>query len=411
MNKPSEPGSRKHLDGIEALRGFAAMAILIFHLVWVGQVKLPSTIDFLKYYLGNGVPLFFVISAFSLGYGYLGRLNNAKSLTAFYLRRLFRIAPLFYFMFAVQLIELKYVYDMVRPVRDIIINMTFLFNFSPRLVDGIVPASWSIGIEMIFYFILPGYLILARGYLGAVLCLVLSIILATEWSATVLSIKDVNSSFAAHGFVIGMPYFCFGVLALHVFRSMTSGSLASNGQAIAYAMYGVSLVLLAALISNHTLLAGFAEHGVNVVQSSLWGLPFGLLVLAVAIHPIFILVNRLTLFWGRISYSLYLTHPGIVYFLQKMGLYDAIHRACQGIPTFSFLVSAVFTIVVISAVSWLTFKFIEAPGMALGRKLANGISSGIDKIPAALTPALELSAVPVAATTNARTASASDSRS
>lgn len=239
---------------------------------------------------------------------------------------------------------------------------------------------------------------MARSYLGAILCLVLSAILAVEWSATMLSVKEINPSYSAHGFAIGMPYFCFGLLALHVFRSITLGSLASNGRAIAYTMYVVSLVLIVALISNHSLLARFAEHGVNVVQSSLWGLPFALLVLAIAIHPIFILVNRLTLFWGRISYSLYLTHFGIVFFFQRMGLYEAIDRACHGIPTFSFLVSAGFTVAIVSAVSWLTFTLIEAPGMALGRKLAQGISPDLHGAPAALVPSLALSAVPTRAT-------------
>src|SRR5262249_36838716 len=110
------------------------------------------------------------------------------------------------------------------------------------------------------------------------------------------------------------------------------------------------------------------------------------------------------------SYSLYLTHPGIVYLFQKIGVYETIDRACQGIPSFSFSVSAAFTVAVISAVSWLTFTLIEAPGMALGRKLAQGISPGPDHAPAALAASLALSAVPVAAG-SARATSSSDARS
>ncbi len=369
MPNSADLASRDRLNGIEATRGFAALAIVIFHLVWIAQVKLPSTIDVLKYFLGFGVPLFFVISAFSLGYGYLGRLDRGEGIVPFYIRRLFRIGPLFYFMLVVQMLLAKFVYGVTYPLRDLLLNLTFLFNFSPRLVDGIVPASWSIGIEMIFYFILPGFLILARHYVGALIALILSITAAAEWSASSLAVKELNPSFAAHGFLLGMPYFCFGLLALHLYRSLERTKLPFDHRVVAYGIYFICPFAIAFLMFNGTVLGAFTEQGVNIVQSSLWGLPFGLLCVAIALHPIWILVNRLTLFWGRVSYSLYLTHPGIIFFFHRMGVYEEINRVCGGVPTFSFLVSATLTITVVSAISWVTFSMIEVPGMALGRRL------------------------------------------
>src|ERR1043165_1258688 len=139
--------ARNRLDGIEALRGFAALSIILFHVVWIAPVSLPKTIAVLKYFLGMGVPLFFVISAFSLAYGYLGRLDRGEGLVAFYVRRIARIAPLFYFMLAVHLVLAWFLYAQSYSLWDIVLNITFLFDLSPRLVDGIVPASWSIGID------------------------------------------------------------------------------------------------------------------------------------------------------------------------------------------------------------------------------------------------------------------------
>src|SRR4051812_47423816 len=143
---------RDRLEGIEALRGFAALSIILFHLIWIAHVKLPTTLDILKYYLGMGVPLFFVISAFSLSYGYLGRLDRGEGLVSFYIRRLARIAPLLYFMLAVHLALIWFVYGITHSLSTVVLNAAFLFNLVPPLVDGIVPASWSIGVEMMFYF-------------------------------------------------------------------------------------------------------------------------------------------------------------------------------------------------------------------------------------------------------------------
>jgi peptidoglycan/LPS O-acetylase OafA/YrhL len=289
----------------------------------------------------------------------------------------------------------KSIYDATYPLRDVLLNLTFLFNFSPRLVDGIVPASWSIGIEMIFYFIFPGFLILARYYLGCLIALVLSITAAAEWSASILVAKQVNPSFAAHGFLLGMPYFCFGLLALHLYRSLEHAKLPFDRRFITYGLYLIFPFTIAFLMFNSSVLSAFTEQGVNVVQSSLWGLPFGLLCVAIALHPLRLLVNPLTLFWGRVSYSLYLTHPGIIFFFYKMGLYEEISRVCRGVPTFSFSVSAMFTVTVLSAVSWVTFRVIEAPGMALGRRFARWRSVDAARMP--LTASTQVQAVPAPA--------------
>jgi peptidoglycan/LPS O-acetylase OafA/YrhL len=60
------------------------------------------------------------------------------------------------------------------------------------------------------------------------------------------------------------------------------------------------------------------------------------------------------------------------------GFYQAIARACGGIPSFTFPVSAAATIALASVVSWVTFTCVEAPGMALGRRIAqHGFRKGL----------------------------------
>src|SRR5205823_4795019 len=49
-------------------------------------------------------------------------------------------------------------------------------------------------------------------------------------------------------------------------------------------------------------------------------LAFGLITLSVALRPPVWLVNRVTVFLGRISFSLYLCHPVVVFFVKAIGV-------------------------------------------------------------------------------------------
>ena len=77
------------------LRGYASLAVVLIHIdlvflpVKAGALK--STIDSMNY----AVPLFFALSAFPLLYGYAPKLFEERSMVRFYVRRVFRIVPLF----------------------------------------------------------------------------------------------------------------------------------------------------------------------------------------------------------------------------------------------------------------------------------------------------------------------------
>lgn len=93
------PFKSHRLLGIESLRAYAALAIVFFHLHGVGKVGVPEYFGFIKTHFGFGVPLFFVVSAFSMAYGYCGKLSTESTVLNYFIRRLARIAPLFYLCF------------------------------------------------------------------------------------------------------------------------------------------------------------------------------------------------------------------------------------------------------------------------------------------------------------------------
>jgi len=118
---------KRLLSGIHGLRGLAAFAVVLYHLVHIGGIQTPAIFDFIKRDFGYSVHLFFILSAFSLMYSTEAKVNQPNWLTDYFIKRFFRIAPLFYFAI---------VYFIVFGLADknfinIILNLTFTFGFNP----------------------------------------------------------------------------------------------------------------------------------------------------------------------------------------------------------------------------------------------------------------------------------------
>ena len=108
-----------------------------------------------------------------------------------------------------------------------------------------------------------------------------------------------------------------------------------------------------------------------MIWNSIWGIPFGLICVGLALHPIGLLSNRVTSYLGKISYSLYLSHPTIVAYLGKFGVYVAIYQTITFSKRAAFFISLAVTMLIVAGVSSLTYRWIEAPGMQLGKKFLN----------------------------------------
>ena len=103
---------------------------------------------------------------------------------------------------------------------------------------------------------------------------------------------------------------------------------------------------------------------------------YGAFFLGLAISPITLIVNRVTKFLGKISYSLYLNHPTIVYLL--IPVYRIIYE--WPIPTtFKYLCAVSMTLSILIVASYLTYRFIEKPGIHLGKRfIQKSLATGGD---------------------------------
>jgi peptidoglycan/LPS O-acetylase OafA/YrhL len=366
----------ERLAGLDSLRAYAASAIIVFHMVRMPHVEAPPGFALIiNNYFGFGVPLFFVVSAFSLTFGYVERLNTRADIGAFYTRRFARIAPLFYFMLVFQLLCIFFKLGMTRSVDEVVASLTFTFNFIPRYVDGIVPASWSIGVEMVFYFVFPAIMVLARNAIGSICALILALFVAAQSYLDFTAAKDhLNENFIYHGFLSAVPYFAFGVLFYHFFAFVRRAA-ASRPKLVrgcwAWALTATGASLVVFLILCSPLYLYFWKFGLRVLWDSAWSIPFGLICVGLALQPIWLLSNRVTRYLGKISFSLYLIHPTIVYYLGEMGVYAAIYQTITFSRLAAFFASLAVTMLIVAGVSSLTYRWIELPGMQLGKKVLN----------------------------------------
>lgn len=360
----AEDGKIRRLESVDALRGIAATYVVAYHMKLIPQPNLAVS-DWLDPFVGgggSGVTLFFVVSAFSLYYTMPTRLKEERPILSFYMHRLFRIAPLFYLMMFLTSVRDYYAFSVAHGPWEILSNLLFVFNLIPGSQIGYVWASWTIGVEMLFYLAFPFIYYRVRD-IWAALALLLGAILLFMFARTLImhSIGTVEQqqSYAQWTVLRHLPLFVFGIMTFFLAEKMT---LIEGEQK--KRLFGLIFILAAFLLYASMLGGRLPQIFPDVYY---WqGVVYALLVLGCLLNPLPLIVNRLTSFLGKLSYSVYLIHPSMVFFMAP--LYRKIYGAVPDVFT-AFTACFLLTMCVVVALSYVTYRFVEEPGIRLGKKL------------------------------------------
>ena len=370
MNAQSLPPARARLEFLDALRGLAAVYVLVYHMLLLPQPNLlaPRWAEKVALNGGTGVTMFFIVSAFSLYYTMPLRLRERSPTFNFYLHRFFRIAPLFYFLIAATLVRDAWAFGVRHSLPEIGASMAFLFNLIPTRQEGFVWVSWTIGVEMLFYAVFP--LLYARvKTLGASIALFFAALMLWQVVGLVLDYSVMPEAWKQsilHWNVLRhFPIFAVGIVIYHVFVSLPhahapSESATGTGNALVWAgVFGYA-----------ALLQGWLP---NVFGDSYYwqGLVFACMFMGLALSPWRLVVNRATRFLGKISYSVYLVHTTVIFFLAPV--YHWIYRHAPAL-TACFLGSLALTLLLVLPLSWLTYRFVEEPGIRLGKRISRRLA-------------------------------------
>lgn len=151
-----------YFEGINALRFFAAFAIIVFHSTQNLQDKFPNSIKMFVHNLPIGVDLFFLISGFLIVYLLLLEKQSTQGilLDKFYIRRILRIFPLYFFIVLIAFVRHH------KPQAEVDFSQFLFFagNFWMIKTNSWTMSElnplWSLCIEEHFYLIVPFLLVL-----------------------------------------------------------------------------------------------------------------------------------------------------------------------------------------------------------------------------------------------------------
>jgi peptidoglycan/LPS O-acetylase OafA/YrhL len=98
---------------------------------------------------------------------------------------------------AASLLRDKLVFGVDHGSATILANLTFVFNLWPGHEEGIAWASWTIGVEMLFYIIFPALAARASTIPTAAVAVLLSLLLALIYEAILhhLSLRSAQDQY------------------------------------------------------------------------------------------------------------------------------------------------------------------------------------------------------------------------
>lgn len=322
---------------IQGLRALAFLLVFIFHL---NKNWLPG--GFL------GVDLFFVISGFLMTTITLNEIDLGKfSFLKFYEKRIKRILPAYLgFLTIISLVGGGlYIYTDIQGFRISILKaIKFISNnhfangesyFGAKLSENPVLHTWSLSIEMQFYFILPFILYFLRKYLVPIF--IISILGISIYSTyDIYFLENQQSSYFS--LISRIPEFLIGCLYAILFKDGLDLSRKKNDILASTSL--LILLLCAIFYTEETPFPGILALIPCVAGTNL------LVIKNNSISDFF--SNKILVYIGELSYSLYLWHWGIM----------ALHRYTKGDYHFKFgeiLIICLLTFVM----AWLSYHLLE----------------------------------------------------
>lgn len=321
----------QRLSQVDALRGVAALAVVLFHYTTrFTELYQPGYVPLFSVPYGYyGVNLFFIISGFVI----FMTLERTTRPMDFVLSRFSRLFPS-YWIAIILTFAVTHWLGLPGKLVDLGPAMANVFMvhsiFGVPHVDGVY---WTLEVEMLFY---VGMFTLFRlGWLDKI-----------HWVLLAFLALRLLYVIMAKGFGIDLPWIAYRLLILQYIPWFTLG----------ICIYQVTLRKKEMSNLRPLLTAAAAVLTLAIAESALVGglaLAFGLLVYAAALGRLRMLDTRVFLWLGAISYPLYLIHENIGWSIQLQAL-------AHGIP---FEVTGLLALVFSLASATALTRWVEQPAL------------------------------------------------
>jgi peptidoglycan/LPS O-acetylase OafA/YrhL len=354
---------RRKIPALTGIRGVAACWVVVYHFCTMAA-RLPVLLDVQNTPIINrgylGVDMFFILSGFvlTLTNSSVAQFRNSRSTAKFLIGRVFRVFPLHWcvllcFLMVVPFMEAGWPAQDLHPAKNFVLTVLLMQSWAHLPLVWNAPA-WSLSDELLAYFAFP--------FLMSGVCRV-----NHRWLALALAL----GAFATLGGLcaltktVGLDH-TEGLGMIRCFLEFPAGMLLCRM---------IQMKPLTRQEAACCLTGGAALLAIAMFNESLDALAlpaFSMLILSCASEgklPAAIFGNVLVHFLGEISFSIYLIHS---LFLEIAGRIANVYAPGSGLARLSILSVAVLAIF---PIAYLTWRFIEVKGQALGRTFINKTAS------------------------------------
>lgn len=353
---------KTRIFGLDLLRSVAILLVVFVH----GRFLLLDFFKFPKWYLPDGVDLFFVLSGFLVGSILINQIQSAKKIDLylvlnFYKRRWYRTLPNYYLFLGVNILLIYF--NLIPGFINKYLTTFFVFfqNFY-KPFDFLFWESWSLSVEEWFYLLFPlimlvGYMVLKNKVLirlqilTAILLFILFPFLYRMW------FLDPNADFDLYYrklVLTRLDTIGFGLIGAYVYSYHEKRFYKNKNL-----LFSLGLLLL--------LLFGYVKTANLTLFKIYYSSYVGISVLLLLPKLTSIKNEKIPLkpfnFISRISYSMYLIHMPVLYLLSKF-----VTVSTSDMVLFRYGLFWVLTLLL----SYLVYNYYELPLMNLrDRKIRN----------------------------------------
>lgn len=382
--------TEEHFEILDLVRGLLAFWVLAGHAAVYGGTSIapfPAP--------AAAVDCFMLLSGFLITYIYWERSHSENwadksTWLRFYLRRFFRIAPVYYllllcaFVLAGPINELaaQNAADNPRPWSDeefvdparttidwinVLVHLTFVFGLIPAFASNNALPDWSIGLEMQFYAVFPFLMLIFRriGFVvPAILCTVIY-----------LNAPSLFGEYLKPGSLLHFGQPSFLPLKINIFLI---GMLLGEAR---YRLTHLADTRGYQLIALALVLCFFGQRPViqfAVIAAVLW--TFASLPSASAsLRGFFSWVAsiarmRIFKYLADASYSVYLVHLMILTVVSTLLGRWQIYADAK--PSIRWWLLLALSALISYAIAWPLYRWIEKPGILLGKRFVSKIGKG-----------------------------------
>ena len=356
--------SKVHLKGLNGIRAIAAMAVVASHIgLALTDFGFSSTWE--TYLAGYGVTIFFSLSGFLITYLLLiekSRFHHIN-IKAFYIRRILRIWPLYFFYLILAVITTYFFMPEQLPggiyyYLILCANIPSIFGFPLPLLAH----YWSLGVEEQFYLFWP-FVVSKSNNLFRFLALFSITIVVIK-----LGLRYLDATTDYH-----WPYQFIQITRFDCMAIGAMGAILYFEKNKRFLRICFSISAQIAAWGSLLLMAFNKFHIASVLDSELCAVITIILIVNVSgnAKTIINLEKPLFDFLGKISYGIYVYHPLIIFLIAKW----AGHLIIPFNYTTRLII--VFTLIPLCAIliSYLSYEFFEKKFLYLKLKYSSVKSS------------------------------------